>query len=302
VANELGYKPNPLISIGLAQMRTRQDSRLKSVVAFVETGPYPGLANIYPAYKRMRNGIIQRAEKLGFSVETFWVGEYSTSPGRLESVLRARGIKGIIMLYVRDWKKPDEIPSTINCESFACITLGARMRDPDMDFASADHFGNTRLALTKLEEAGHRRIGLIIPRGLDQLLEGRISYAYEGWIREKEKRIHLPILFDTHEDTGVYLKMLVKWLKLHRPDAVYSLPQRNSPEELKLKLPRLPVWASMECDSNDQSAFGTDQLHEEVGSAAIDLLNDHLMHGRFGIPSVARGMLIEGHWHVGAKV
>lgn len=301
VATRLGYHPDPLIAIGLAQMRRGRHRRLKSVLAFVETGPFPGLVQRHVAFARMFDGVQRRASELGYSVESFWLGDYIARPGRLEGVLRARGVKGVVFLYVHDWITNVIAPLAFDPDGFACATLGARSRIPELDFAAADHFGNTRLALSSLEGRGYRRIGLVVPGRLDDLVEGRISAAYEGWVREKRGRIRLPPFLDYLPDSEALYQRLKKWQNRSQPDVVYALPHNDNAARLASESRGKITWASMEFHPDDGAPCGLDQAHEEVGTAAADLVNTQLSNGVHGIPAFARGTLVEGHWQTREK-
>ncbi len=296
IAKRLGYQPDPLISIGLAQMRRHPQTRIQSTLAFVETGPFPDQVKHFPAFGLMMKGVQERAAQLGYRVEPFWLGAHAAKPGRLESILRARGIKGVIILYVRDWTQTSESGIAFDPEGFACTTLGSRLRQPELDFACADHFGNTRRALEELSLAGCQRIGLVLPGGLDLLVEKRISCAYEGWSREKRGRVRMPPFYEVGKDPAHYRAALEKWARRYRPDAVYGLDSWNLTERVLEGLPGRIIWATMEYLPGKAEQFGTDQAHETVGNASVDMVHVQLAHGRHGVPTVARGFVIEGHW------
>ena len=296
IAARLGYRPDPLVSIGLAQMRRAAQARIQSTLAFVETGHFPDQAKTFPAFGLMMKGVCDRAGELGYNVEPFWLGGYASRKGGLEGVLRARGIKGVIILYVRDWLDTKETSLAFDPAGFACTTVGSRIRDPELDFACADHFGNTLRALSELAASGYKRIGLILPQGLDRLVERRISCAYEGWVREKADRFRLPIFSELGRTPESYAKKLIAWGERYQPDAVYGLDSWNLTATVLKKFPEPVTWATMEFLPGTAAHCGTDQAHETVGAAAVDMVHVQLSHGRHGIPSIARGFLIEGHW------
>lgn len=295
-AKRLGYRRDPLIAAGMAQMRRQPTHRLRSVLAFIETGPYPGQIRRFPTFGRIFEGVKQRAELLGYGLEPFWLYAYKNSRRRLESVLRARGINGVILLYVRDWEHSEEAELPFDPTGFACATVGARLRRPALHFASADHFGNTKLALEELSKLGCRRIGLVIPKPLDDLVEGRVTHAYYGWQRNQPAEAQFPAFSNYGAPPEELYRALLRWCRDHAVDAIYGLPQSGDFERLRVDLAPPPIIATLDEGGTGPTYGGTDQIHEAVGGAVVDMVDRQLSHGDAGIPSIARGVMVEGRW------
>jgi hypothetical protein len=114
VAEELGYRPNPLVSALMANRRRRGSGGAVDVIALVTN---------YGGRKHWRSkdvcrweyeGIERRARELGFRVEIFALSDYRGGMIQLQATLRARAIRGVLLGFSREEK-----PNTIfDCAEF----------------------------------------------------------------------------------------------------------------------------------------------------------------------------------------
>ncbi|MBT63417.1 MAG: hypothetical protein CML13_09430 [Puniceicoccaceae bacterium] len=301
LAEASGYASDPLISAGLAQMRRKGSQRIKAVLGYVETGSTPDLTEKHESYRRLYEGAKERAESQGYRLARFSIADQKISHKGLESILLARSIRGVVILYVEDWgTDPVSVPLDFN--QFAAVTIGARLRTPALHFALADEFANTQLCIQHLTDLGYRRIGLALPSPLDRLIENRISFAYNGWQQSKPARERLPV-FDNQviqfEDTA---KAYRNWIDRWKPDAIMTFPQGRLNRHLGLRFPEQAGFAHLDCNPSNSGIAGIDQNHEATGAAAVDIVARHLALGEIGPPATAHGTLIEGRWVAGATV
>ena len=90
VADALGYRPNPRVAALMAHIRRARPVASGDCIAFI------WLARPAP-YLRMYNGAKQRAQELGYELEDFALRDRALNPARLERILRARRITGIVL-------------------------------------------------------------------------------------------------------------------------------------------------------------------------------------------------------------
>tara|TARA_R100000027_G_scaffold67737_1_gene68326 strand:+ start:6562 stop:7623 length:1062 start_codon:yes stop_codon:yes gene_type:complete len=301
LAEESGYTPDPLISAGLAQIRRKSPQRIKAVLGYVETGKFPDLTGTYESYRRLYEGAKERAAELGYLLEHFSIADPSIKPKRLQQILWARGIRGLVILYVEDWgNEPAPVPLDLN--QFASATVGARMRTPALHFAMADQFANTQLCLQHLTALGYRRIGLALPSPLDHLIENRISHAYYGWQQSQPTRARLPVFDNRIVHFESTVEAYRHWFDRWKPDAIMSFPQGRLNRHLGLRFPEQAGFAHLDRNPSNAGIAGIDQSHEATGAAAVDIVARHLALGEIGPPATAHGTLIEGNWVVGDTV
>ena len=297
-----GYAPDPLISAGLAQMRRKTPQRIKAVIGYLETGSTPNLTTTHESYARLYRGAKERAENLGYLLERFSLADPKVNPARLQGILLARGIRGLVILYVRDWDANAGQGVPLNLNEFATATVGARLRTPALHFAMADEFANTQLCLQNLLALGYERIGLALPGPLDNLIENRISHAYHGWQQEKPAKDRLPVFDNNVLHFERTAKAYRRWFDKWKPDAIMSFPQADLNSHLGLRFPQEAGFAHLDRNPSHAKISGVDQNHEAAGAAAVDIVARQLALGEIGPPAHAHGTLIEGVWVPGFTV
>jgi DNA-binding LacI/PurR family transcriptional regulator len=301
LAEESGYRSDPVISAGFSQIRRKSSKRIKSVLGYVETGSSPDLTGIYESYRRLYEGAKERAMELGYLIERFSIADPNISSKGLQQILIARGIQGLVILYVDDWDH-NPLPIPLDLNQFVSATIGARMRTPALHYAMADEFANTQLCLQHLTALGYRRIGLALPSPLDRLIENRISYAYYGWQQSQPARERLPVFDNQIVQFESTAKAYRHWIDRWKPDAIMSFPQGRLNRHLGVRFPEQVGFAHLDCNPSNSGIAGIDQNHEATGAAAVDIVARHLALGEIGTPVTAHGTLIEGSWVAGDTV
>jgi len=308
IARAQGYRPDPIVSAGMAQMRRRKPVRFKTVIGYLETDMHGHLTEAFESYTRLFRGAKARAKELGYGLERFSTAEMGSGTSRLQDILLARGIRGLVILYVQPWTdtRLEESPLSeripLNLARFSTATVGARTYSPALHFAMADEVSNTRLCLEKLLAHGYRRIGMALPAPLDDLVENRFTSAYYGWQQRLPKRDRIPVHNNQVDDLDAAAKRYAAWLERWKPEAIVSFPQAGLNEALRLRFPRHYGFVHLDRNPSNKRMAGVDQNHEAVGAAAVDLVDRQLSLGQVGIPSNAHGLVIEGRWMSGSTI
>lgn len=297
-AVRLGYHPNPH-GVGLA--KARQGGGCQGTLALLvgHRDANPLTANpqhpLHYHYPWMVAGARARAEELGYGLDVFWVFEPGLSAGRLDAILAARAINGVILLSVQ----PGEI--AIDWSRYACACLG-RPEKQEGPFAFTDFFAATRLAFFKTHAAGYRRIGLVIDGTHDRLSEGRCVGACVAaqpactgaeWVR--------PLVAPAATlDSAV----LERWLDSEHPDAILYFRNRV-PElitELNTHAPRSIGLVDLDLRMRDGSSAGIWLPHDRIGAAGVDLVNGQLQRGERGLEADSAAMGLPGRWQGGVTL
>lgn len=294
-AARLGYHPNPH-GVGLAKARQGEVCRGTLALLVGHRDANPLTANpphpLHYHYPRMVAGARARAEAMGYGLDVFWVYERGMSARRLEAILRARGIDGLVLLSVQ----PGEI--AIDWARYACAYLGRPERE-GVTYACADFFSATRLAYRRVHEAGYRRIGLVIDTVHQRLTEGRCLGACAAAQMEYEttKRVRALVMPAGSLDREI----LIRWLKSERPDAVLYL--RNCAPELmessNLGEFRPGGFADIDLRSCDEKIAGVWLPHERIGSGAVDLVTGQMHRGERGSTVHGPAMCLPTVWKRG---
>src|SRR6201996_5015560 len=91
IAQEIGYRPNPLVSTLMAQLRGNRPHKDTPSICYVTAYPDPNQWRKSPYNVSSFNGALARAEELGYRLEHFCLTESGMTFERASRVLRAQG-------------------------------------------------------------------------------------------------------------------------------------------------------------------------------------------------------------------
>src|SRR5687767_4022160 len=98
LANEMGYRPNPLIAANMAQLRAGRRTAFAGTLAFAGIGDSPVRINEPNTQNtRIFVGARRRAEALGYRIEWFSLEDETVDGARLSDIIKARGILGVVL-------------------------------------------------------------------------------------------------------------------------------------------------------------------------------------------------------------
>lgn len=289
-AKQLNYRPNPLVSAFTAQVRTYRRSATGATIALLDCY---GKNQVSYFLDRYRKGVKERADELGFDIDTLSFEDMDQSIKRLSKVLYSRGIKGLIVLPV-----PAGIDlSDMRFDDIASATIDYSLASPNLHRATPDYFQGLWLAMDELHAAGYRRIGFVT-EAVDHARIGRPWMgAYLAWREEHldHKRIPVHIVSDWNRQA------FFKWIDSAKPDVVLSNEYRfyEWMVERKMKIPRDIGFAGLCRDYRGKDASHIDQNRMTVGSSAVDLVVGQLYRNDYGLPELEKTVLIEGKWVAG---
>ena len=98
VAQELGYRPNPVIAHLMAQLRASRTPRLQAKLALVNAHRDPDALRKHPTIPTYVEGCERRAASRGYGFDRFWLHDPTLTAASFLRILRTRGIKGIILV------------------------------------------------------------------------------------------------------------------------------------------------------------------------------------------------------------
>ena len=298
-AEELGYRPSPMVSALMANRGrgSEQGSDLETIALVTDYG-----GDVRWQEKDVcrweYGGMNHRAEELGFSLEEFPVAEYGGDISRVEGVLEARGIRGVILGFSRSRSK--RVP--MKGGSFVVAGLGAYFREAAVNRANFHGFYNVRLALVEMRKLGYRRTGLVVPE-----LNNRLSgYQWTSGALEWQRNLPVsercaPFVPDGDASEGAFRD----WLKREEPDSllVYKLPVKSWLAKLSLRIPQdLGVALLFRTENEMKSSAGIDGNLGMVGAAAVDLVVEGLSNSRVGLPEHPKEVLVKGTWVAGESL
>jgi len=241
-----------------------------------------------------------RAERLGYRAEEFFLGRDGLTPGRLNGILRARAVEGIIVSP----QSSRIIGAQLDFAPFAAATFGYGLHSPALHRASTNMMQGILHAAHELERRGYRRIGIAITHWID----ARADHTYSGALLHYQQTIaarnRVPLLImPDHVPGGA--KVFTAWFRKHQPDVIISF-DTYVPEWLTQNLGlRIPddVGLVIHDWTERMTVFaGIHLRRSHVAAAAVDLVATQLMHNEHGVPEVPRQILIPPAWIEGPSI
>jgi DNA-binding LacI/PurR family transcriptional regulator len=308
VARKMGYQPNPMAA-GLAEFkRNSKTIPVNAALAWINFWPDPRRLRSFKEFDRYWVGARACAEKCGYQLTEFSCAGNMT-PKRLEKVLLARGIHGILL-------PPHEAAiewADFAWENFSAVRFGRSLPAPRVHVVTADQVANGLIAYDAITARGYQRIGLVSQqlRCADPA-KGQKSNHDRRWLveagflmaqAETDPSQRVPVLFLDKHNLAKGQIDLEAWLKKHSPDAGIT-DNAELPSMLRKAGYRIPedigCAAISVLDGNADA--GIYQNPEEVGRVAVLVLNSLLTDNARGEPAIFRQILVEGKWVDGSSL
>ena len=297
VARDMGYRPNPFVSAFTAQVRGYRRSPAGATIAILNT-----YAKNHAFVSRYNQGARDRAENLGFNVDSVDLADMGGSTKRLAHVLHHRGIRGLMILPIR----PELNLMDLDVNRLAVATIDLAQKTPNIHRAVPHYFQGMLEALRRLAGYGYRRIGFCTKvrevRGFGILSKG----AYLAWQAERPASQRVKVHTDDAETEpkAVNRDAFLGWLEKQQPEAIVSNDDTflGWAREAGLGVPEDLAFATLNRRPETPETAGIDQQQELVGAAAIDLVVGQIFRNEYGLPQPEKEVLVEGLWRSGHTV
>jgi len=299
-AAQLGYQPDPQLAIIMNQLREKRRRVAHETIAVIreaETGAdLPSPTYQYVPIQSIR----ERAARYGYLVEEFWLGVDGMTPARMNQVLRARGICGVIASPQSNAMPLRELDYT----RLAAATFGYGLRIPSLHRSAGNMTLAMHLATRQLHDRGYQRIGLALSKWVESRAENAYTATLLRYQIDLPARRRVPPFLFTDDAIVPEKQRFLDWVDRHRPDALISFDQWI-PAWLAaqgLYIPRDIALVVHDWTPAMTAYAGLYHRREHVAAAAVDLVVAQLMQHESGIPEVPRQILIPPEWRDGPSV
>ena len=301
MADRLGYRPNPLVSQLMAQLRSTRTRRFQAKLALVNANLDRDAFHSHPTVPIYVEGCENRAAALGYDFDRFWLHDPDLTAERWTRILATRGIKGIVLVGLMD---TNHLPANLETVwgRFPCVVTGVRTRDPALSFCCVDHYSLVLIAFERALSMGYRRPGLVLDDVIDALVERRFSAGFHMGQRALPRAQQIPVFGDL---TGPRRADLFRrWLDQHRPDVVFTLYNvvlgwlkaagRRVPDDIGV--------IQLEWRSSRPEIAGMNQHNRATGEAAVDMVVSQIHNNEAGVQEFPRATMIGATWTDGPSV
>lgn len=299
-ASQLEYEPDPDIARLMQVVRAKKKVKFRSVIAVIrEDVPEDHLLNASYQYVPI-DEISRRAAGYGYAVEEFWLGREGLNPQRLQTILHARGIEGVIVS-----PQSTLLPcSQIDYTPFSAVTFGYAMRTPALHMCAGNMTLGIQSAFEQLSRRGYKRIGVAVTRWIVD----RSQFGYSGGLFHCQQSLppedRVPLLLLPHNQIPKGQPAFVDWMTKHQPDAVISF-DTHVPDWIKrmgLRIPEDLGFAVHDWTPKMHRFAGIYQRRDHLAAAAVDLVAAQLSQNEHGIPIVPRQIMIPPQWMDGPSL
>lgn len=289
MAEKLGYRPNPRVGELMSQIRAGRAVTRGDVLALV---CLEGRREAPDSFvRRVLDGAKLRAAQRGFGMEVFWFAEVERSVSRLVSILRARGVAGVVFAPVN---RATKVELDWPWDAFPFAVVGMAEWGPPVPRAGHHHFEAMRRVLRHFDEIGARRPACWLNAADDER-------AHRGWraawlasdVRGAARRLRLSPGTETKKEVESWLgRMDADGLVVAHPGELGRLRAAGwtAGEERTVLLSWQPGFG----------ACGVEQSYDEIAGSAVDLVLAQLHHNTRGLPETPSMLLFPGRWRDGA--
>lgn len=292
LADELGYRPNPLVAALMRHHRSTRAIRpthltLALVLKFSRRAAWQGYLS-----PDLISGAVQRAEQLGYRLEEFWLDDLGLSDARLSNVLFHRNVPGLIVA---------PLPVAVGrlrlaWEKFSAVAIGYSLARPQLHRVTTDRYQAMLLAVRELRRRGYRRIGLALDANQDARVHHQWVAAFLWEQTHSRPADRVPLL--VANDRQWTERRFADWFKQNEPEVILSYDTKIVAwlEKLGCSVPRDATFVHLWNPETDGEFAGLYHNPPEIGAAAVDYVVSLIQRNERGVPNSAHTLQLEASW------
>jgi len=301
-ARRAGYTPDPVIAHLMAALRKSRTASTSHTLALLNAHRDRDAFRTHPTIPVYVEGCRRRAALQGYHTDSFWLHDPALDGARLNRILRARGIRGVIVVGMMDENclPPRFLPTW---HQHACVVTGVRSHEPTLSFCCVDHHALVLQAVERTIALGYRRPGLVIDGRIDRLVEGRFSSGM--WVGQQALRpADRVAAFYGVEAARADPAPFYEWLDREKPDVVFTLYHvvQRWMQDRGLRVPADIGLVQLERRRDHSDWAGMEQHNDRTGEAAVDMVISFLHNNEIGVPEYPRATLLGASWVSGRTV
>jgi DNA-binding LacI/PurR family transcriptional regulator len=302
IAAELGYAKNPVVAQLMTELRKAKPAGFRRTLALLNANLDAKAFTRHPTIPAYVAGCRRRAAQHGYALDEFWLHDPELYGERLNRVLKARGIRGVVVTGLMN---ENRLPTkfSVTWQHHAVVVTGVRTHEPTLSFACVDHHALVLEAMEQARRLGYRRPALVLAEGIDRLVEGRFSAGF--WSGQQALAVddRVPGFYEV-EAARVEPARFHAWYREWKPDVIFTLHTvvREWLGVIGVQAPRDTGLIQLERRKGCEDWAGMDQHNDLTGEAAVDMLVSLINNNEAGVPLAPRATLVGGSWAQGVTV
>jgi LacI family transcriptional regulator len=295
-ARRAGYRPNPLVgSLMAALRRTSHGSFQGSLIAVnASDDPRPSLTMYH---RQVFDGARRRARELGYSIELCWVGAHALTLTRFDAVLRARGVRGVVVMPFIETRDL----SAMDWSSFAAVMFDHCLSAPTLHSVLPDHQLSILDALERLTRRGYVRPGLVVGRARDSRVKHKWSAGFSSYCHGQRLESPVPVL----SEEPITRESFLHWFRRYRPDVLIGHVHADIARWLRedrLEIPRDVGFVQLNWTERSAPCAGLDLQPALLGAAAVESVVAQLQRNEQGVPAHPKTITLAARWVEGPTI
>lgn len=288
-AKEAGYRYNPLAGTLLSALRRSQGHTVRGVLAAVDVAE-PERPPHGPFHTELLKGARERAAELGFKLETFIVGRDGLTAARLDSILQARGIHGVMLFP--SWHRPDW--SGLDWTRYAGVYTDYLIQQPALSCVTTDPYKSIVDTLARLAARGYRRPGLFIERERDERTQWRFCAPFVAMQTVAPGIEAVPPLLVTERNAAEFSA----WFKRHKPDVVLSHFTETIAwmEACGARVPQTHGFVGLNVLLRERACAALDLQPRVIGARSVELVIAQIQRHELGVPEWPTLTTVSARW------
>lgn len=291
IAQRMGYTPDAAMTALCAYRNAIRPHPVRSGLAYLTDMPAKDIFGSM-VYRFAR----EQADRMGYNLIEYNLSVPGTTLERLQSIWWSSGLKGVL---IGPFKTPG-IVLKANWDRWAVATYGYSVSGTQFNRVVLHYFQNMLAHLKVLRERGYQRIGLHLPKSLNERTYGLLYAAYLMEQTELSPKKPIPV-FTEPNPSPTELK---KWVRAHRIDVVIGHPpEKKALEQAGFHIPRdigfsLIGWKSYS-PAESVGFAGFDEKAEVLAGSAVNFLISLLHEQAYGLLPTPRYYMVSGEFRDG---
>ncbi|MCD8483267.1 MAG: LacI family transcriptional regulator [Verrucomicrobia bacterium] len=293
-ADKLGYRPDPHLSHLMGYLRGGTMQSAGSVLALLSDWPEKELRE-HTYMNGMVRGIMERGEQLGYRLELFQKSD-QLSYRRIQSILTARGIQGVIIL---PHKQASFTIDNFDFNKFSSVCIGYGMVSPELHRVASQQTRAAMEVTEKVVDNGYKRVGLVMERTNNVRTHHRYMSGVLGQLVATGHSLDVPPLILDNEDA----ESVQNWLLKYKPDAVIaaSLPLDRMLRSIGL-IAGKHIGLAMINYIGPEEVARLETPYHALGQGSVNMVHSQLCFHELGVPEIPQVLSVPGKWIAGSTL
>ena len=294
-ADELGYKPDPVLSALMAYRKTVNPQQVSATLAWAVVGQTRKEWRQDVRRVECFEGARKQADKLGYKLDEIWLDEPGLDGERRAEILYTRSINGAVLVA------PDTaaVEVDIRLDELSMVALG-ECGAPAVHCVATDAFRSMQTLAFEIVRRGYIRAGLVSRHR-------RTPTVHDAW----EAGLWLGLLHAPDREMAPTLDLpewdadiFGTWFTEHLPCVVVT-PFTEAIDWLRANGYDVPGDVAVVSPSLPMAETGMSGMQEntaELGAAAIDYVVGLMHRHERGVPALPKRLMVGSTWFEGSTI